>query len=169
MDKCCYCWNSTCLYSNGTYRYNSIQAAANGYKLQSRSGCQYKQCYYNCSLTISCRNSHSDQTICYGETPVMLTATKPTGGSGSFGYQWQFSTNAGVSWTNVATGGTSLIYTPPSLTATTAFKLLQTDTYCDPDQVVITNICNHNCSLRTYSRNSLLRPNNLLRRNTCYA
>ena len=46
----------------------------------------------------------SDQTICNEETPLLLTATAPTGGSGNFGYQWQFSKNSGFTWQDVAFG-----------------------------------------------------------------
>ena len=81
----------------------------------------------------------SDRTICFGETPTMLSATLPSGGSGTFAYQWQFSTDKGATWTNVASGGISLIYSTGPLYITTSFRLLQTDTYCAPDQVVYTN------------------------------
>jgi hypothetical protein len=76
------------------------------------------------------------QTICYGETPAALQAEAPTGGSRNFAYQWeQF---IGAEWVSVTggTGSSTLSYQPPALTSTTAYRLAQTDTYCDQTQTV---------------------------------
>ena len=78
----------------------------------------------------------ADQTICNGETPSSLSATAPTGGSGTFSYQWQIWD--GDSWENIASAN-ALTYAPGALTATTKYRLQQTDTYCSPDDVVNTN------------------------------
>ncbi|NVO18932.1 MAG: PKD domain-containing protein, partial [Bacteroidetes bacterium] len=120
--------------------------------LQTDTYCNPDQLVVTNAVTISVYhltpgNATPDQTICYGETPAMLTATAPTGGSGIYTYQWQFSTTGGASWSNVLIGGTSLTYSPGSLIANTLFRLEQTDTYCNPDQVVYTN----NVSVNVYT------------------
>ncbi|WP_228235550.1 DUF6443 domain-containing protein [Allomuricauda sp. M10] len=52
------------------------------------------------------------QTICYGGDPSTLgNATSPSGGNGSYTYQWQYD-NGGV-WTNIS-GATSSTYNPPA-------------------------------------------------------
>jgi hypothetical protein len=68
----------------------------------------------------------TDQTICYNTQPAQLTATQATGGNLSFNYQWQQSTDGGTIWTNVTdgTGGTTLNYTPDTLTQTTLYRLV---------------------------------------------
>lgn len=75
----------------------------------------------NVTNAISNNTITADQTICAGTTPSSLTGT-PTGGTGSFTYQWEFSTNGGVSWSNVASGGTSISYNPGSISTTTTYR-----------------------------------------------
>jgi hypothetical protein len=65
------------------------------------------------------------QTICNGSVPAALTSAGTTGGSGTFSYQWQKTTD-GTNWTNVGTN--SLTYASPALTLTTTFRLIATDT-----------------------------------------
>lgn len=64
----------------------------------------------------------SSQTICYGTTPASLSNTaSPSGGNGSFTYQWQQSPD-GSSWSNASGTSTGLAYAPPALTATTYYR-----------------------------------------------
>ncbi|MFT3822916.1 MAG: DUF6443 domain-containing protein [Chitinophagaceae bacterium] len=63
-------------------------------------------------------------SINYNTSPGLLSGTTPSGGSGSFTYQWQSSAD-NSSWSNVS-GATGLNYTPSSLTATTYFRRLVT-------------------------------------------
>jgi hypothetical protein len=65
------------------------------------------------------------QTICYNSQPAQLTSTTATGGSQAYTYQWQESTDGGVTWANV-TAGTSSDYTPPVLEGTTLYHLITT-------------------------------------------
>jgi len=76
--------------------------------------------------------TQGSQTISYGATPTLnLLSNPPTGGSGTYTYQWQSSLNT-TNWTSVALGtgtssGTGLTYTIPSgLTATTYYRLVTT-------------------------------------------
>ena len=65
------------------------------------------------------------QTICYNATPGALTqVTAPTGGTGTYTYQWQSSPD-NTSWTNI-TGATQTGYTPPALSASTYYRRVVT-------------------------------------------
>jgi ubiquitin len=76
-------------------------------------------------------------TLCEGETPALLTATMPSGGSGIYTYQWQVF-SAGT-WENIP-GETALTLQPCALTGTTKYRLQQTDGVCNPEEGVYTNI-----------------------------
>ncbi|SDT67421.1 RHS repeat-associated core domain-containing protein [Mucilaginibacter mallensis] len=65
--------------------------------------------------------SPSTQTINYNTAPV-FTQTSPTGGNGTYSYQWYSLTGTG-SWTLIP-GATSATYTSPALTTTTSFERL---------------------------------------------
>ncbi|SMO89501.1 Por secretion system C-terminal sorting domain-containing protein [Saccharicrinis carchari] len=67
----------------------------------------------------------TDQTICYGSAPIRLKGTVPTGGDGTYTYQWQKSLN-GNSFNNIS-GATSSVYQPAQLTQTTYFKRIADD------------------------------------------
>ena len=73
----------------------------------------------------------ADQTVCYNTAPAQLTGTPPSGGTGSYSYQWQSSPN-GTNWSNVAggTGATSDYYTPPALTSTAYYRRSETSGSC---------------------------------------
>ncbi|WP_316812794.1 PKD domain-containing protein [Pedobacter heparinus] len=62
----------------------------------------------------------ADQTICNDSTPVALTGPVPTGGDGSFTYQWQSSPD-NATWTNIPATNTPG-YQPPALTAATFYR-----------------------------------------------
>jgi hypothetical protein len=63
---------------------------------------------------------YSSQTICYNDQPSVLYGNTPTGGCGTFDYQWMSSPD-GISWTNII-GATSATYQPPALTTTTYYE-----------------------------------------------
>lgn len=66
--------------------------------------------------------SPASQTIGYNTFPAALTSTLPTGGNGSYSYQWQSSPN-GSTWMNVP-DAKALTYVPPALRATTYYRLV---------------------------------------------
>ena len=71
----------------------------------------------------------ADQTICNGATPAMLTTTvAPSGGSGTYSYQWQMSAD-GVIWIDIS-GATGTTYSPGALTSTTYYRNQVTDVTC---------------------------------------
>ena len=65
----------------------------------------------------------TDQTICYGKSPIALTSiSDASGGSGVITYQWQQSTTSSTSgFTNIS-GQTLSTYTPGALTMSTWFR-----------------------------------------------
>ncbi len=61
----------------------------------------------------------SNQSICSGETPSQLNfSTAPSGGDGSYTYQWQDDDGG---WADIS-GATSSTYSPPALTSTTKYR-----------------------------------------------
>jgi len=67
---------------------------------------------------------NADQTICYNTVPAMLTATAPTGATGTITYQWESSTDNGSTWIPVA-GANGLTYQPAALTQSVMYRLRQ--------------------------------------------
>ncbi|HQG76862.1 MAG TPA: DUF4082 domain-containing protein [Bacteroidales bacterium] len=66
-----------------------------------------------------------EQAICYNSVPARLTQViPPTGGDGTYAYQWQSSTN-NINWTNIA-GATSESYLPPALTSSRWYRRIVT-------------------------------------------
>jgi hypothetical protein len=66
------------------------------------------------------------QSICYGNIPSTLTATKTSGGSGpDYTYRWQKSYN-GINYTDIS-GANELSYSPAALTGSTYFRILSDD------------------------------------------
>jgi len=79
----------------------------------------------------------ADQTINVSVTPAPISSTAPTGGNGTYTYQWEYSIDGGTTWVIIA-GATSLTYAPGALTQTTKYHLIQTSgTVCGS---VTTNI-----------------------------
>ncbi|MBK8564657.1 MAG: choice-of-anchor A family protein [Saprospiraceae bacterium] len=82
----------------------------------------------NIPLCSTCSNLSSAGTIGATQSgcsasfnPVLLTETAaPTGGSGSFEYQWQSSPNNST-WTDIS-GATSQTYDPPAISTTTYYR-----------------------------------------------
>jgi gliding motility-associated-like protein len=63
----------------------------------------------------------TNQTVCTGSTPAALTSTAaPTGGTGTFTYQWESSLD-NTNWTAIS-GATGATFAPGPLTATTFFR-----------------------------------------------
>jgi gliding motility-associated-like protein len=60
------------------------------------------------------------QTVCEGVTPALLVGQQPSGGTGTYTYIWQSSTD-GTSWTTIA-GATGKDYQPTILSASTYFR-----------------------------------------------
>ncbi len=65
----------------------------------------------------------TDQTICHNTTPAAFTNdATPTGGSGTYTYQWQIQPGCSGAWSNIS-GATGNVYTHPTpLTQQTCFR-----------------------------------------------
>ncbi|MBK7625582.1 MAG: hypothetical protein IPJ16_00015 [Bacteroidales bacterium] len=71
----------------------------------------------------------NSQTICYNTAPALLvTSSLPTGGTGSFTYQWQNSVNNST-WNNIS-GATSETYSPGVMTSSLYFRRSETSGSC---------------------------------------
>lgn len=70
----------------------------------------------------------TNQTVCLGEMPTMLTGTNPSGGTGTYTYDWESSTNQTV-WLPV-TGNNTPTHTPGSLVVTTYFRRIVSSPGC---------------------------------------
>jgi len=68
------------------------------------------------------------QTICTGTAPQQLTGTAPTGGSGSYQYAWESSTNT-VSWA-VLPGEVNATLNPPVLNASIWYRRIVSSGVC---------------------------------------
>ncbi len=72
----------------------------------------------------------ADQSICSGIAPTSLdNARAPTGGSGTFGYSWNQSTDGGTTWNPIG-GAASATYSPGALTTTTKYERIVTSATC---------------------------------------
>ncbi|RZK55728.1 MAG: PKD domain-containing protein, partial [Hymenobacter sp.] len=81
--------------------------------------------------TLTAGTAGTDQTLCPGATPAALNrGTAPTGGTGSYTYQWESSTD-NATWTAIA-GATGPDYAPSPLTVTTYFRRRVISGPCDP-------------------------------------
>ena len=82
----------------------------------------------------------NSQTICSGNTPAALDGYSPTGGNGSYSYQWQTRTTG--SWSNIS-GATGFGYAPGPITENTEFRrVVSTGGACssNPSNVVTISI-----------------------------
>ncbi|HEY1202109.1 MAG TPA: PKD-like domain-containing protein, partial [Niastella sp.] len=81
----------------------------------------------------------ADQTICSGTTPAAMTGSVPTGGNGTYIFQWQSSTtSATTGFANAAGTSTGQNYTPPgNITQTTWYRRVVTSNGCTDNGTAI--------------------------------
>ncbi|KAF0194049.1 MAG: hypothetical protein FD166_3599 [Bacteroidetes bacterium] len=121
-------WNPVVGETNLTYQPGALTQTTL-YRVHQVSGGSCGDVYTN-NVTITVNpeflagSASADQTICYNGTPVLLTGTAPTGGDGTYTYQWEFSIDGGTTWNNVV-GANALTYQPGALTQTTIYRLQQ--------------------------------------------
>jgi len=72
----------------------------------------------------------ADQNICYNTTPAGLTGSPPSGGTGSYAYQWQQQPGCSGGWSDIS-GATAFSYNfPGNLTQTTCYRRLISSGVC---------------------------------------
>lgn len=72
------------------------------------------------------------QTICTGNTPSSLSGSLPTGGNGSFAYEWQSSTTSSSTGFSAASGtNNTQNYAPAALSQTTWYRRKVTSGGCE--------------------------------------
>ncbi|MGZ4011515.1 MAG: PKD domain-containing protein [Flavisolibacter sp.] len=100
----------------------------------------------------------ASQTICSGTAPAGLTGSTPTGGSGTYSYQWQSATTG--SFSNI-TGANNINYAPGNLSQTTQYRRIVSAGVCNastsdavtitisPESVVYSLMASNYCSTNT--------------------
>ncbi|HZL09207.1 MAG TPA: hypothetical protein VFC65_04360 [Prolixibacteraceae bacterium] len=105
-----------------------VLTATTYYRLQQTSGTSGAVATNVVTITVLpnllAGTASADESICYNSNPAAITATAPTGGNGSYTYQWESSAD-NLSFADIS-GATNLTYAPDALTATTYFRLKQT-------------------------------------------
>jgi gliding motility-associated-like protein len=121
--------------TGATYAPGAL-AATTYYRRRASSGSACAPAYSNV-LTITVTPAlaagtiGASQTLCVGDTPSPLTSTaSPSGGTGTFTYQWESSAD-NTNWTTIP-GATGADYAPGGLAATTYYRRRVTSGACDP-------------------------------------
>lgn len=70
------------------------------------------------------------QTICSGQTPVMLSGSSPSGGAYTYNYLWESSPD-GLIWASA--NGATPDFQPPALISTTYYRRIVSSSLCNPD------------------------------------
>jgi gliding motility-associated-like protein len=86
--------------------------------------------------TIGDNQISANQTICAGSIPAPLSGSIPTGGTGTYQYQWQSSSAVTGPWSNLS-GGTQQGFVPAILNSTVYYRRVVNSLPCaDTSQVV---------------------------------
>uniref|UniRef100_A0AC34FN94 DUF11 domain-containing protein n=1 Tax=Panagrolaimus sp. ES5 TaxID=591445 RepID=A0AC34FN94_9BILA len=79
----------------------------------------------------------ASQTICIGTTATALAGSLPTGGSGTFIYLWEQSTDGGAIWTTATGTSNAQNYSPGAPTVTTQYRRTVTSGACSTTSTVV--------------------------------
>jgi len=115
--------NTTTVINNLAIGTHLIQWTVSNGKCPANKDTLYFTVYPPLVSTIS-----SNQTICSGQIPNPLTGTTPTGGNGTYSFQWQQSSDS-INWSNIS-GATSTNYQPGVLTINTYYRKVVTAGNC---------------------------------------
>lgn len=98
---------------------------------------------------ISNNTIQNDSTLCLGDTAPQLIGTSPSGGNGSYTFQWQLSSDDGATWTSI-TGGTNQNLNSTITTGSTLYRRIVSSLCSDTSNLVsirfIAPIANNNIS-----------------------
>jgi hypothetical protein len=135
-------WNNIIGATSETYQPGAMPASLYYRRSETSGSCGTVytiSLYINVNSQLASGTVKSDQTICYGTPPsIFLTNTYPTGGTGSFTYQWQ--KLVGSLWTDIPTAN-SETYISGALTSTTYFRRSETSGTCgtvNSNQITVT-------------------------------
>lgn len=109
------------------------------------------------SYTPPTNSISANQNLCVGDVPDVLMGSLPTGGIGTFAFQWQSSPMGSGSWTDIG-GATAQNYNPVSYTINTDFRRVTSSGPCDSISPKVTVVYNVNTSYTSIT------PSNI----TCY-
>jgi RHS repeat-associated protein len=83
--------------------------------------------------------SPGTQNINYNSTPASLTGTAPTGGTGTYSYQWWYNPVGGPGWIPIS-GATGLTYAPGPQTVSTNFLFQQVSNGAIANTIATVNV-----------------------------
>jgi len=75
----------------------------------------------------------TNQSICINTPAAIITGSTPTGGNGTYGYQWQQSTDGGATWSDIP-GATNINFNPGILAQTTLYRRTVSTSLCSGPQ-----------------------------------
>jgi gliding motility-associated-like protein len=81
---------------------------------------------------ISNNTIQANQSICTGQTPNILTGSTPLGGTGTYQFLWEESTDQ-ITWSNANGTNTSSTFAPPALFTTTYYRRVVSSGACNPN------------------------------------
>jgi PKD repeat protein len=141
-------WYTSAALTNGSQTppvpVTSVAGSTNYYVTQVNNlGCESPATVITVTVNPVIANNSigSNQTICSGSQPAALSATATiSGGDGTYNYQWQMSTDNGVTWNNTGTSANDMLasYQPGLLTVTTQFRRMVTSATCTSTSNIIT-------------------------------
>ncbi len=127
-------WNNSSGATSATYDPSTALTSDRQYRrrVTDNNGCGTT--YSTNTVTVTVRSelsggsiSNSRLTLCYNEDATAFTnSAYPSGGTGSYSYQWQKSTDGGSTWNDIS-GATSSTYNPSNLTITHKYRRKVTD------------------------------------------
>lgn len=125
-------WANIGSATSGNYSPPTILATAQFRRVVTSAPCSDTSNAITITITppITVNTIGSDQTFCASGDPGTLTGAVPTGGNGSFNYQWELSTNGGVVWNPIG-GANGVSYAPGNLTLTTLFHRIAYSGSCN--------------------------------------
>lgn len=88
---------------------------------------------------ISNNTASADQAVCINNPGSTIVGSVATGGNGSVTYQWQQSTDGGITWTNIPLA-TSKDYSPGTIAITTKYRRVASTNLCSGPQGNTSNI-----------------------------
>lgn len=124
-------WQTTSTGTSETYRTTMNVTATGTYYARIKGSAT---CWSDpVSISVTTVNAtvlpgsiNGEQTICSGSAPATLNNnSSPTGGTGTYTYQWQHSSD-GSAWSSAPGTSTNATYNPPSLTSSTYYRRIVT-------------------------------------------